>query len=57
MKNLRSLSEKTTQAVQTEGNVQLDAAAKEAEREIEALKELIVPKKPEAVEAIISALV
>ncbi len=57
VKNLRSLSEKTTQAVQTEGNVQLDTAAKEAEREIEALKELIVPKKPEAVEAIISALV
>ena len=37
--------------------MQLEASAKEAKREIEALKELIVPKKSEAVDAIISALV
>lgn len=54
---VRSLNQKTTQAVQEEGNAQLDAASREAGKEIEALRELIVPKKPEAVEAIISALV
>ena len=54
---VRSLSQETTQAARTEGGRQLEAAAQEAGKEIEALKELIVPKKPEAVEAVISALV
>ena len=54
---VRSLSQETTEAARTEGGRQLDAAAQEAGKEIEALKELIVPKKPEAVEAVISALV
>ena len=54
---VRSLSQKTTQAVHKEGDTQLEMAAKEARKEIEALRELVVPKKPEALEAIISALV
>ena len=49
---VRSLSQKTTQAVHKEGDTQLEMAAKEARKEIEALRELVVPKKPEALEAI-----
>ena len=54
---MRSLSQETTQAVQEEGDSQLHAASEEAGKEIDALRELIVAKKPEAVEAVISALV
>ena len=54
---VRSLSQEMTRADETEGSRQLEEAAREAGKEIEALKELIIPKKPEAVEAIISALV
>ena len=54
---VRTLRQKITQDAQKEGDMQLEASAKEAKREIEALKELIGPKKAEAVDAIISALV
>ena len=43
--------------MQSEGQSQLAAAAAEAEKETEALRELIAPKRAEAVEAVISSLV
>lgn len=43
--------------VQELGSRQMEEAAKDAQREIEALKELIAPRKKEAVEAVIASLV
>ncbi len=54
---MRSLSHETMQTVQAEGSRQFDEAVKDARKEIDALKELVISKKPEAVEEVISALV
>lgn len=56
-KSIRSASQKMRDAAKAEGDVQLQEAENEAKREIEALKELIIPKKPEVVKAVISELV
>ena len=43
--------------MQSEGQSQLAAAAAEAEKETEALREFVAPKRAEAVKAVISSLV
>ena len=40
-----------------EGGLRLEAAAAEAQKETDALKELVAPKKKEAVQAVISVLI
>lgn len=44
-------------AMHQEGSLRLEAAAAEAQKEIDALNELVVPKKKEAVQAVLSVLI
>ena len=54
---IKLMNQEITEKMQSEGQSQLAAAAAEAEKETEALRELIAPKRAEAVEAVISSLV
>jgi vacuolar-type H+-ATPase subunit H len=54
---VKSRNQEVAAKTQADGELQLQEAAKEAQREIEAMKELIAPKKKDAVKAVISSLV
>ena len=54
---IKLMNQEITGTMQSEGQSQLAAAAAEAGKETEALRELIAPKRAEAVEAVISSLV
>lgn len=54
---IKLMNQEITGKMQSEGQSQLAAAAAEAGKETEALRELIAPKRAEAVEAVISSLV
>jgi vacuolar-type H+-ATPase subunit H len=54
---VRSKNQEVAAKTQAEGEVQLQAAAEDVQKEIAALKELIAPKKKDAVDAVISSLV
>lgn len=54
---LKLKNQEMADAMHQEGSLRLEAAAAEAQKEIDALNELVVPKKKEAVQAVLSALI
>lgn len=50
-------NQEMTETMHQEGGLRLEAAAVEAQKETDALRELVAPKKKEAVQAVISALI
>lgn len=54
---IKLLNDEIADQMYSEGQSQLTAAAAEAEKETEALRELIAPKYKEAVEAVVSSIV
>lgn len=50
-------NQEMTEAMHQEGGLRLEAAVLEAQKETDALRELVAPKKKEAVQAVISALI
>lgn len=55
--NIRLRAQELQTQIQESGDRQMEEAAREAQKETEALKELIAPRKEEAVEAVIASLV
>ena len=54
---LKLKNQEMADAMHQEGSLRLEAAAAEAQKEIDALNELVVPKKKEAVQAVLSVLI
>lgn len=54
---VRLKNQEMADAMHQEGGLRLEAAAAEAQKETDALKELVAPKKKEAVQAVISVLI
>ena len=57
LQRVKSGSQEASDKARAESDKQMAEAAADAQKEIQALKELIVPKKKEAVEKVIAALV